>query len=185
MPNADTQRFVFVTVGTDHHPFDRLIRWIDEWLASRDGTVRCFVQSGTSPAPQRAESAEYLTYDEMEARMRSADAVVSHGGPASIILARHSGKKPIVVPRRKELGEHVDDHQAVFSRRIATEGRIALAESQDEFRALLDQATAEQLAVEADDSATSVEEAVSRFEHLVDALLRSHHKPALMGGSAQ
>ena len=27
------ERLVFVTVGTDYHPFDRLVDWIDRWVA--------------------------------------------------------------------------------------------------------------------------------------------------------
>ena len=28
---------VLVTVGTDHHPFERLIGWIDRWTPTRTG----------------------------------------------------------------------------------------------------------------------------------------------------
>ena len=30
---------LLVTVGTDHHPFDRLIRWADAWLAAEGGDI--------------------------------------------------------------------------------------------------------------------------------------------------
>ena len=32
MPPPGHAPLVFVTVGTDHHPFDRLIHWMDRWL---------------------------------------------------------------------------------------------------------------------------------------------------------
>ena len=183
-PAAHPFSSVFVTVGTDHHPFDRLVRWVDAWLEDRDDSVSCFVQRGTSAAPRRAESAEFLPYEEMEARMRAARAVVSHGGPATIMLARYNGAKPIVVPRRSELGEHVDDHQAIFSRRIAAEGSVELAESEADFRTLLDRAVDDQLVVESSTSHASVGMAVSRFEHLVNALLGVDPATAAARGTA-
>ena len=29
--------FTFVTVGTDHHPFDRLVNWVDSWTTDGEG----------------------------------------------------------------------------------------------------------------------------------------------------
>jgi hypothetical protein len=52
----DPAPLVLISVGTDHHPFDRLVTWADGWLATRpEGSVRCVVQSGTSRAPLVAE----------------------------------------------------------------------------------------------------------------------------------
>jgi UDP-N-acetylglucosamine--N-acetylmuramyl-(pentapeptide) pyrophosphoryl-undecaprenol N-acetylglucosamine transferase len=47
----------------------------------------------------------------MRALMRAADIVITHAGVASIVDAVRTGHRPIVVPRRQHLGEHVDDHQ--------------------------------------------------------------------------
>ena len=123
--------FVFVTVGTDIHPFHRLVGWIDEWLTGPGAGVRCFVQAGTSTPPTVAESSERLPYDVMLDRMREATAVVAHGGPGTIMDARRCGKLPIIVPRQNALGEHVDDHQVVFTRKYAATGGALLVESKD------------------------------------------------------
>ena len=32
-PHSPKRDMIFVTVGTDHHPFDRLIEWTDAWAA--------------------------------------------------------------------------------------------------------------------------------------------------------
>ena len=66
--------------------------------------------------------------------MRDASAVVCHGGPGTIMLCVSLGKRPIVIPRAADRGEHVDDHQRAFSRRVAADGAILLAETEDEFR---------------------------------------------------
>jgi UDP-N-acetylglucosamine transferase subunit ALG13 len=168
---SEGRAFVFVTVGTDHHPFDRLVRWVDAWLeAAPHGTVRCLVQRGTSIRPAQAESSGFLEYDALRAAMREAAAVVCHGGPGTIMLAADAGRVPIVVPRLRRLGEHVDDHQLLFARRLQSEGAIALAETEERFRTLLDRAlAAPETRAAVPSSHTS--EAVRRFEEVVGELL--------------
>jgi UDP-N-acetylglucosamine transferase subunit ALG13 len=163
--------FIFVTVGTDHHPFDRLVHWVDAWL-ERGGAqrARCLVQHGTAAAPSHAESSDYLEYDAMRTAIDAADVVVSHGGPGTIMLAAYEGKVPIVVPRLRALGEHVDDHQLVFTRRVANEGRIALAEDEGRFRALLERALVAPLPPRTS-AGPSTEQTVRRFEAIIDELV--------------
>jgi UDP-N-acetylglucosamine transferase subunit ALG13 len=49
--------------------------------------------------------------DELAAAIDGADAVVAHAGAGIALSAFEAGKAPVLVPRRAELGEHVDDHQ--------------------------------------------------------------------------
>lgn len=162
---------VFVTVGTDHHRFDRIVEWIDRWLEEGGAEkADCFVQSGTASPPRVARWAAYLPYQEMEAKMRDAAVVVSHGAGATITLASYLGKKPVVVPRQHALGEHVDDHQVVFTRRIAAEGEVELAETEERLREILDGALVNGRALTAAGNRDRVAETVRRFEELVDSL---------------
>lgn len=126
----DACPLVLVAVGTDHHPFDRLIRWVDGWLA-RQGSrgVRCFVQCGTADPPRHAPWSDVVPHERFQALLDAATAVVCHGGPGIIMEARRRGLTPIVVPRRPELGEHVDDHQIRFARWMATRGLVICAET--------------------------------------------------------
>lgn len=160
--------FVFVSVGTDHHQFDRLIGWVDAWLP--DG-VRCLVQYGTSAPPRRAEGTAYIGHSELTELLATADVVVSHGGPTTITECRRSGHRPIVVPRSPRLGEHVDDHQQRFCARMAEKGLITVADDEQGFRTLLGRAlkAPEEFAVEA--GGADVAPAVERFERLVGDLL--------------
>lgn len=161
-----------MTVGTDHHAFDRLIRWLDEWLGSREAHgVECLVQAGTSAASRRATCRPYLTYPEMEAALTGATAVVCHGGPGTIMMALGAGKKPIVVPRTSALGEHVDEHQVVFTRRLAEAGTIWLAESEDRFRQLLASVVADPQRFASSPALSETSAAVRELERLVDELL--------------
>jgi UDP-N-acetylglucosamine transferase subunit ALG13 len=162
--------FVFVTVGTDKHPFDRMVRLAESW-AARTGFV-CFIQSGTSNPPADSEGADYLPFPMMADAMRSAAAVVCHGGPATIMLARQNGRVPIVMPRDPHRGEHVDGHQIEFSRWMAEKGQIVLAESVADLESHLDAAVADpaRYRVDADEDG-GTGEAVRRFAELVDDLL--------------
>lgn len=161
-----------MTVGTDHHPFDRLIRWVDGWLeAGGRDRASCFVQYGTSKAPRGStslnhlEHSEYLAHDEMTRLTSSATAVVCHGGPGTIMDCLKVGTKPIVVPRRKAEGEHVDDHQLRFTRRLQSAGYIEVAETEEALRTLLDDAITnpERAIYRSEDTTT---ETVNRFSEL-------------------
>jgi UDP-N-acetylglucosamine transferase subunit ALG13 len=164
--------FVFVTVGTDHHPFDRLVRWVDGWLRNGGSRrARCLVQTGCSVQPEVADAVDFLTYDEMRRTVQEAAAVVTHGGPGSISLSVALGRRPLVVPRRKSLGEHVDDHQLAFTRRIAAQGKIELAEDEAQFHAALERLLTTEARDTVDPVLADPEEAAARVEILVNELL--------------
>lgn len=167
-PSGDAPRVV-VSLGTDHHRFDRLVAWIDAWTAEHPD-IDVLVQRGTAREPATARSVDLLPYDDLVAAMAAADAVVVQGGPAGIVDARGTGHRPIVVPRRAALGEHVDDHQVRFTRWMAERDQIDLAETVEELHRLLD-------ARLADPASGRVEEvrdgsaAVDAFAAVVDPLL--------------
>ncbi len=164
---------VFVTVGTDVHPFDRMTDWVDAWAADGDPAAHLFMQSGTSRVPQKAEHSPYLSYTEMEDRVHDADAVVCHGGPGTIMLAVALGKMPIVAPRNSSLGEHVDDHQMAFCARIAADGAILLAQSEDDFRTHLSCVLKGDALPPRSVSDSDPAQTAARFEELVNGLFRS------------
>jgi UDP-N-acetylglucosamine transferase subunit ALG13 len=175
---------LLVTVGTDHHPFDRLVRWADAWLAGHPGQLRCLMQTGTSAPPTGGvgEWRAYLEFDALQAAMSAAAAVVCHGGPGTILGARQGGAVPIVVPRQHRLGEHVDDHQVAFSRRLAADGGgIHLAETEADLHRLLDRVAVEPAAFRSgpEDRATAV--AVREFGRLVDGLVGDRAVPMRAG----
>jgi UDP-N-acetylglucosamine transferase subunit ALG13 len=126
---------VVVSVGTDHHRFDRLLDWAEQ--AEKAAVGHFVVQRGSTPARPGLETFDYLPSEQLQALMRDADAVVCHGGPGTISLACGAGHRPIVVPRDPSLGEHVDDHQMRYAERQRAQGRIDVANEPAEFLALL------------------------------------------------
>jgi UDP-N-acetylglucosamine transferase subunit ALG13 len=132
---------LFVTVGTDYHRFDRMVWWLDEWLATKPSVDSVIVQRGTSTRSEHAESVEYLQRTRLIEEFQRASAVVCHGGPATILECRSNGIVPIVVPREERFDEHVNDHQVDFCERLAARGEIQMARTKDEFFRLLEMAT--------------------------------------------
>ncbi|MGH9276173.1 MAG: glycosyltransferase [Acidimicrobiales bacterium] len=177
---------LLVTVGTDHHPFDRLVRWVESWVARQpEGEVECFMQVGSSQAPKASSYSEYLDFDDMTQRMRGATAVVCHGGPATIMDARRFGRLPIVVPREHDRGEHVDDHQVVFTSTMGELDQIALARTEAELHQLLDAAVTDPQAFRLDDRHSHVDEAIQRFTELVDEVLAGRRRGRLFRPGAR
>jgi UDP-N-acetylglucosamine transferase subunit ALG13 len=170
-PGGSERRLVLVIVGTDHHPFDRIVGWADAWAGAHPD-IRVLVQYGTSRPPSVAEGRDLLPVDELTASMVEASAIVCHGGPGTIMGARESGHVPIVVPRRSDLGEHVDDHQVRFATRVAAAQQVHLATERPGLDDLLDRAVAGEpgfnIDLVTDDPAA---EAVERFGNAVDTLL--------------
>lgn len=176
----DKAPLVLVTVGTEHYPFHRLVRWIDTWLdTDRGRRVQCVVQYGFAASPTHGEGHPFLTFQEMESEMRRAGAVVSHGGTGSVMLSRRLGLKPIVVPRTKALGEHVDDHQVLFARRLAALGDIEIAETEERLSGLLDDFVDGRLDPRTATQADDTEQAVRRFGELVQQLFADSRGEAL------
>lgn len=121
---------IFVTVGTDHHPFDRLVKKIDSLKKECVIEEKVFIQSGASSyKPRFCEFAEFLPFDQMMAKIDSAKIVITHGGPGSIMPVLYRGKTPIVVPRLKKFGEAIDDHQFKFVLRLETRNQIIASKS--------------------------------------------------------
>lgn len=114
---------IFVTVGTHEQQFNRLIEEIDKLKKEQIITSDVFIQVGFSDyQPQYCEWKQFLSYDEMNSLMKKSDTIITHGGPATFMNVIANGKKPVVVPRRKKFGEHVNDHQLDFCKRIIQEG---------------------------------------------------------------
>jgi UDP-N-acetylglucosamine transferase subunit ALG13 len=177
---------VLVAVGTDVHPFDRLIDWVQRWR----GDARMVVQYGQSRPPEQAGGQPFLGHAELQRTMADAALVVCHGGPATITEARRNGHVPIVVPRDPSRYEHVDNHQQLFARRLGAAGMVRLCESESEFVAALDLGVADPsaFALGSDVDAMSHRTAAAdRVGQVVDGLVRqrSRRLPWFTAGPAR
>jgi UDP-N-acetylglucosamine transferase subunit ALG13 len=165
-----------VTVGTDHHRFDRLMDWLESWDAANPGAVAWIVQHGSSRPMAGADGFAMKPRSELLSLIRAADLVITQGGPGGIMDSRECGVVPIVVPRLARLQEVVDDHQVAFAQHLSRNGLLVLAQSEADLHAALDRAIRQPQEFAVAAGGSDVSAAVSRFATVVGDLVA--RKPA-------
>lgn len=100
-------------------PFDRLVRAIDAYVASRPD-IEAFAQVGeTRHRPSHMQSRQMMTPAEYRRMFEQADVVVSHVGIGTVITASELSKPLVMLPRRMELHEVTSRHQQATARWLA------------------------------------------------------------------
>lgn len=127
---------IFVTVGTHHHPFQRLL----DGLSALDPADLVVQYGSGSPPPGVARTEAYMGFDEILACFAEAEKVIMHAGVGSILCARRAGHTPLVVPRRHDLGEHVDGHQEELCAALEKRGAVIAVRDVAELPRLLAEA---------------------------------------------
>lgn len=116
---------IFVTVGTQDKPFNRLLQAIDKAIENKQILDEVVVQAGyTKYESKNMRILEYVPFEDFEKYVDAAEVVITHGGVGSIISAVKKGKKVIAVARLSEYGEHTNDHQLQVIEKMSKEGYI-------------------------------------------------------------
>ena len=160
-----------VTVGTDHHRFDRLMDWLESWQAEHPDAIEWIVQHGASRPMRGATGFAMKPRPELLELIRAADLVITQGGPGGITDARECGKLPIVVPRLARLDEVVDDHQIAFAKQLAATGMAITAQTEEQLHAELDRAVRSPADFLTTGGGSNVAATVTRLEAAVEQLL--------------
>jgi beta-1,4-N-acetylglucosaminyltransferase len=130
---------IFVTVGMHTLGFPRLVRAMDELAATLDEDV--VMQIGATPeTPQHARAFAFATQAEMERWCVEARVIVSQAGAGSILTAQKARVPLILVPRLRQYGEHIDDHQLELARILQRTGCALLVENMKELAQALERA---------------------------------------------
>lgn len=130
---------IFVTVGTHEQAFDCLIKYIDDLKIKGVIKEEVIIQTGYSNyEPRHCKWQKLFPYQEMIKLVEEARIIITHGGPSSFIMPLQIGKTPIVVPRRLEFNEHVNNHQVSFSKAVADRmGTIIVAKQVEELEKII------------------------------------------------
>ena len=130
---------IFVTVGTHEQPFNRLVEAVDKMKAENVFDDDVIIQTGYSTyEPKFCVWQKLYPYDKMLELVNQARIVITHGGPSSFIMPLQIGKIPIVVPRQKQHGEHVNNHQLEFCKAVEERfGNIIVAENEEQLRSAI------------------------------------------------
>ncbi|MFQ6082956.1 MAG: glycosyltransferase [Candidatus Aminicenantia bacterium] len=119
---------IFVTVGFDRHPIDRLVRAIDKGVEDHTIPGETFIQTGYSQYfPRFCESRNFLEFDEIIKFVERSEIIVSHAGVGTTLLCLSLGKIPILFPRQSKFAEHVDNHQVDFAKKMEEQGKALVA----------------------------------------------------------
>jgi UDP-N-acetylglucosamine transferase subunit ALG13 len=154
---------IFASVGNATQPFDRFLRMVDE-AAARTG-LRTLAQTGAGTYRlQHADAVDFVTRPEFEQLLRAADYMITHAGVGSVMTGVRLGKVPIVVPRRKDEGEVINDHQFELASELSRMGWCRVATSVDD---LLENLQAPPAAVPLGGSVTN-----QRMQELVTDFIR-------------
>lgn len=119
---------------------DRLMRKLEQLVDSGVLTDRVVAQTGyCTYLPANIECRRFFDKNEMEKNIKECSLLICHGGTGSIISGSRCGKKIIVVPRRKEYGEHVDDHQLEIAEAFLQGGHVLVAQDPDDLEQVIHQ----------------------------------------------
>jgi UDP-N-acetylglucosamine--N-acetylmuramyl-(pentapeptide) pyrophosphoryl-undecaprenol N-acetylglucosamine transferase len=121
---------ILVTLGTiKPYRFDALVDRIKQLDL---GDVEIVWQLGvTERSDLSGQVFTFMPQDELLAAAEKADVVVTHAGVGTMLDLFERGIYPVLVPRRAERGEHVDDHQLQITRLLASAGLAKVCEVDD------------------------------------------------------
>lgn len=112
---------VFVTLGTIRpYPFDSAVDALLNVGGANDGTIWQLGSTKRKNLP--GQVFEEMSAEAFTTAAKGADVVVTHAGVGTILQLLELGIHPVVLPRRSDKGEHVDDHQLQITRLVSNLG---------------------------------------------------------------
>jgi beta-1,4-N-acetylglucosaminyltransferase len=128
---------IVLTVGSVF-PFDRLVAAVDELVGRGVVTDEVFAQVGSGGVrPKHMRFVEAMEKPRFDVLLREASGVIGHAGMGTITMALEMRKPLLVMPRRKQFGELVNDHQLATARRFEAQRQVLVAYEPRELEAKL------------------------------------------------
>ena len=116
---------ILVLLGTQNNSFYRLLEEVQKCIDEDIIKDKVIVQAGSTKFESKdMEVFNLIEQDKFNILMEQADTIITHGGVGSIVTAVKLGKKVIAVPRLKQYGEHVNDHQIQIVETFSNQGFI-------------------------------------------------------------
>lgn len=120
---------IFITVGGEKFPFNRLMLWLNVLLAYQllPPEEEIIVHSGACTViPEGIQVYPTLTETKLQAFLQQARLIVGHCSAEMIARLEHQTQPFILVPRSHRFEEQVDDHQVEIALKLAQLG-VAIA----------------------------------------------------------
>ncbi len=129
---------IFVAVGTQKFPLNRLLRHIDEMINKGIINEDVFAQTGHSDyQPMHYLFKPFLSKEEFEDKITECDILITHSGVGTIMSGIKNEKKIIVYPRLSKYGEHVDDHQLEIAKSFAEKNFVLICGENEDLENVL------------------------------------------------
>ncbi len=118
---------IFLTVGTQF-PFDRLVKAVDHVFDKGLIEEEIFAQIGDSSyKPRNFRFVSFLNKKLFDELIRKASMIISHAGIGAITISLENRKPLLIMPRLKEKGEVVNNHQMAIAKRFESLGYVLVA----------------------------------------------------------
>lgn len=167
---------IFVTLGTQNFPFNRLLEMVDRLVGEGIIAGEVFAQTGHSTyVPQNYSCAAFLDSADYSRCMTEADLIIAHAGVGTIMNCLSNHKKLIVVPRTQRFGEHVDDHQFEIAEEFGKKNYLLVAEDYETLKSAVLAANTAFL--------RTYEKGTNTVAEKIDLFLHGHQRRVLMVGS--
>jgi UDP-N-acetylglucosamine transferase subunit ALG13 len=121
----------FISLGNARQPFNRLL---DAVVGLQEILPRpIVVQHGHTPfVAEKMETIDFVGMEQFMEWLSGAKILILHAGVGAVLQAIETGHLPVVMPRRRVFGEHVDDHQVDFARAMEQQGLVVVANTAEE-----------------------------------------------------
>lgn len=116
---------IFVTVGTQDVPFDRLLKAVEKQIKTGNIKEEVIVQCGkTKFKSKNMKFINFLEIEEFNKLLKKANLIICHGGVGSILDGLKNNKTVIACPRLAKYKEHTNDHQLEIINKFSNDGYI-------------------------------------------------------------
>jgi len=119
----------FISIGNAKQSFTRFFELVDR-VSSLLPVPVCVQHGHTQYENVDFETIDFVDMETFSRRISEAEVVILHAGAGSVIHAIKANKKPIIIPRESQYGEHVDDHQLEFSEKLAELDKVFVARNE-------------------------------------------------------
>ena len=154
---------IFVTLGNARQSFARSLNAVAALSAAGVfSDEEIVVQHGHTPMPagSAAVALPFMAHADFEDHVRRASVIVCHGGCGTVLSCLRASKVPVIIPRRKRYGEHINDHQLQLAGELARQGRAIMCDDVERLGAAIE-------------AARTARPPVSTGEPVLPALVRS------------
>jgi len=133
---------IFVILGTQRFPFDRLIAALENVVSfGLYSKEEILIQSACPKYKvyNNLNFVQWLSSEKFNKLLTDSEIIITHAGTNSIISCMALEKHFIIAPRLKKYGEHVDNHQVEIAQVMKEKYNVLVVDELDKLPVLLEQ----------------------------------------------